>query len=251
MKKIIICEDSKLHRKKIKDFIKDIIAKNNYAYTLALVTGNPNEVINFSKENQNDKNIYFLDIDLKSEINGIKLAELVRINDLYSHIVFITNHIEMSFLSFKYKIQATDFISKDNFTSIKNNIYECLEYIHNTFISLEKNKTNQLIIKCNNRIINIEQENILFIESSTKNPHKLIIHEKNRQLEFSGSLKEIFIQLNNDFYRCHRAFIVNTKKIKEIDKKNRLIHLINGETCISSFRLIKGLLKELPYKKLN
>lgn len=43
------------------------------------------------------------------------------------------------------------------------------------------------------------------------------------------------------FVRCHRAFLVNKNNIKEVDTKNRIIHFANGETCLMSTRMMKGL----------
>jgi two-component system response regulator AgrA len=243
LKKIIICEDNLVHINKIKCIVKDIIAKKNYNFKIALVTQNIYDVIEFSNLNRNEKSIYLIDIDLKSDINGIRLAEIIRKNDIYANIIFITNHIELSFLSFKYKVQAIDFIAKDNFNSIKKNLQDCLEYINETFYKNENINENYLLVKCNDIIINVVFNDILFIESSTKNSHKLILHEKNRLIEFSDTLKEVYQKLNEDFYRCHKAYIVNVCKIREVNKKERVITFENGEICYASFRLIKGLLK--------
>ncbi|MCI9374628.1 MAG: LytTR family transcriptional regulator, partial [Lachnospiraceae bacterium] len=43
------------------------------------------------------------------------------------------------------------------------------------------------------------------------------------------------------FVRCHRAFLVNKNNIKEVDTKNRIIYFANGETCLMSTRMMKGL----------
>ena len=48
-------------------------------------------------------------------------------------------------------------------------------------------------------------------------------------------------KLDDRFYRCHRAYIVNKNRIKEINKVDRLIYMDNGAECLASFRLIKGL----------
>ena len=47
--------------------------------------------------------------------------------------------------------------------------------------------------------------------------------------------------LDERFIRCHTSFIVNKDKIKEIDKKNRIAYMINGEECLISTRGIKNL----------
>ena len=54
-------------------------------------------------------------------------------------------------------------------------------------------------------------------------------------------MKEVENSLDERFIRCHNSFIVNKDKIKEIDKKNRIAYMINGEECLISTRGIKSL----------
>ena len=56
-------------------------------------------------------------------------------------------------------------------------------------------------------------------------------------------MKELEKNLDDRFYRCHTSFIVNKDKIKEINKKDRIAYMINGEECLISTRGIKLLLK--------
>ncbi len=60
-------------------------------------------------------------------------------------------------------------------------------------------------------------------------------------IEFSGQLKDVQAQLDSRFYRCHRSYIVNKHNIKEIDFKQSIVYMTNGETCLLSVRMKKGL----------
>lgn len=73
------------------------------------------------------------------------------------------------------------------------------------------------------------------------NIHKVILHGKDRQIEFPGTLKELAGALGGDFVRCHRSFLVNKKNITEVDLKRRILHFANGETCLMSTRMMRGL----------
>ena len=59
-------------------------------------------------------------------------------------------------------------------------------------------------------------------------------------IEFSGQLKDVQAQLDSRFYRCHRSYIVNKHNIKEIDFKQSIVYMTNGETCLLSVRMKKG-----------
>ena len=79
-------------------------------------------------------------------------------------------------------------------------------------------------------------DNVFQIDSS------VIFNWSATKIEFPGRLKD-YDKISDDFYRCHKGYIVNTKHIQEIDTKNRSIMMTNGGTCIASIRLLRGLLK--------
>ena len=107
--------------------------------------------------------------------------------------------------------------------------------------TLQTNKTHKVYtIESGERKISIDYDDILFFETSS-NIHKVILHAKERQIEFFSTIKELANDLGNDFVRCHRSFLVNKKSIKEVDTKNRIIYFTNGETCLMSTRMMKGL----------
>ena len=118
MIKIFICEDNKNQQEKFKDIISNIIIIENYDMEIELVTENPYEVLEHIKENTTS-GLYFLDVDLHSKINGIQLAEKIRKYDPRGFIVFVTTHAEMSYLTFMYKVEAMDYIIKDNYNYMK------------------------------------------------------------------------------------------------------------------------------------
>lgn len=50
-------------------------------------------------------------------------------------------------------------------------------------------------------------------------------------------------ELDERFYRTHRAFLVNKDHILEIDRSKGVALMVNGEKCMVSTRKIKGLKK--------
>lgn len=240
MLKAFICEDNKKQKEKITKIIEDIILIENYDIDLGLSTSDPYELIT-SITGTTNTGIYFLDIDLHSDINGIQLAEKIREHDPRGFIVFITTHAEMSYLTFIYKVEAMDYIIKDNYADIKQRIKDCIQNAHDRYKSKSSELQKVFSIKVNDKIINIDYNDILFFETSST-IHKIILHSINRQVEFYGKMKEIEKNLDDRFIRCHTSFIINRDKIKEIDKKNRIAYMINDEECLISTRSIKKLL---------
>lgn len=240
MLKIFICEDNKVQRQKFESIIENIIIIENYDMDLQLSTEDPSEIIDYLKS-INTSGLYFLDIDLHSDINGLQLAEKIREYDPRGFIVFITTHAEMSYLTFLYKVEAMDYIIKDNYNNIKQRIDECIKNAYSKYKSKTSDLHKVFSIKVDDKIINIDLDEIIFFETSST-IHKVILHSKNRQVEFYSTMKEVEDMLSDKFSRCHNSFIINKDKIKEIDKKNRIVYMTNGEECLISTRGIKKIL---------
>lgn len=241
MLNIFICEDNLIQQNKFKKIISDIISTHNYDMEIVLATPNPYDVIDYLKSTPTS-GMYFLDVDLNSDINGIQLAEKIRKYDPRGFIIFITSYAEMSHLTFLYKVEAMDYIIKDTYANIKKRIADCIKNAnekHKTTLNMSQDFFS---LKSNDKIINVNFNDIIFFETSST-IHKIILHCCNRQIEFYGKMKEIEEKLDKRFCRCHNSFIVNMDKVKEIDKKNRIAYMINDEECLISTRGIKKLIK--------
>lgn len=239
MLEVLICDDNRSYRNKIKQIIENTILRESLDLHISMCTQNPMELLNYVREHA-ATGIYFLDVDLKSSMNGIKLGEKIRYLDPHGFIIFTTIHMEMSYLVFKYKVEAMDYVAKDE-DDFKMRVTSCLMKAYNTYT---KENLSEGYIKVNedSRIINIKLSDILFIETSST-PHKIRVHEENRQIEFYGNLKDMEQKLTPNFYRCHKSYIVNKDKIGEINLKNNKIIMINREECLVSFRYKRGLVK--------
>ena len=238
---IFVCEDNAIQRQNIVKTIQNAVLIEELDMQLVLDTGDPYKLLEKLEASRNT-GIYFLDIDLNSSMNGMKLAQQIRLYDPRGFIIFITAHSELSYMTFQYRVEAMDFVLKDNPAEAKVKLRECLLNAMERH-TLQTNKTHKVYtLEVGGRKISVDYEDILFFETSS-NLHKVILHAKDRQIEFPGTIKELASALSGDFVRCHRSFLINKKNIKEIDAKNRIIHFINGETCLMSTRMMKALWK--------
>ena len=236
---IFVCEDNAAQRRTVVNIIQNTVLIEELDMQITLDTGDPYMLLEKVKTSQNT-GIYFLDIDLNSNMNGMKLAQQIRLYDPRGFIIFITAHSEMSYMTFQYRVEAMDFVLKDNPAEAKVKIRECLLNAMERY-TLQTNKTHKVFtIQAGGRKISVDYEDILFFETSS-NIHKVILHAKDRQIEFFSTIKDLLKAFGDDFVRCHRSFLVNKKNIKEVDTKNRIIHFINGETCLMTTRMMKEL----------
>lgn len=241
MLKVHICEDDREQQKRLESYVEDIIMVESLKMEKGIVTDNPEIMIEEIKKEKN-MGIFFLDIDLSHEINGMDLARRIREIQPRCHIVFVTTHSEMSYMTFTYKVEAMDFIIKDNLKEIKNRVHQCLVQIGELHTETIEESSKTYLIKQGERIKEIPYDDILYFEAVTGS-RKIVLHAKNAIIEFNGKLKDIEDSLNEQFYRCHRAVIVNKDNIEKIDEAEHTIYLVGGDRCPMSVRLGKGIVK--------
>lgn len=194
----------------------------------------PQQLLDHLREHPCSCCVYLLDVDLKSQISGLELASQIRFANPRCFILFVTTHEEMAFKTFEYKVEALDYIIKDS-GSLKEQIYRCLKHIQDLMLSTGA-ASNALRIRSGGSYILIPLEELLFLET-IKASHKLLIHSSRECAEVSASLMEMQEKLNDSFFQCHKAYIVNLKRIKEIRRTEKLLVMDNGELCPCSFRL--------------
>lgn len=238
---IFICEDNKKQLDLFTTYISNLILIEGFDMKIVQATSDPHQLLKEILTAENT-GLFFLDIDLRSDMNGLTLAQRIRQIQPRCFIVFITSHSEMSFLTFQYKAEALDFIVKDSAEHIKSKIHECLLDVNSKYTSSNNNVTRSFTINQNDKRIVIDYNDIIFFETSN-NIHKIILHARKRVIEFTGQLKDIEQQLDYRFYRCHTSYIINKDNITDIDFKELLVHMNNGETCPVSVRKKKGLKK--------
>ncbi|ERK29591.1 MULTISPECIES: LytR/AlgR family response regulator transcription factor [Clostridium] len=236
MLNIYVCEDDEKQRDSFAKFIDDITIIENLDMKLALSTGDPYELIEYVKQSKYS-GVYFLDVDLNSNIDGIRLAEKIRKYDSRGFVIFVTTHAEMSYLTFVYRVEALDYIIKDDYLNIKNRIHQCILEALDKY-SRRKKDNDVFTINTDERIINVEYDKILFFETSKK-IHKIVLHATDRQVEFYGQMKDIEEDLDENFIRVHKSYLVNKKNISEINKLSRKITMKNGEQCIISIKALR------------
>lgn len=247
MLNIYICEDDNAQRIYFEQIIKKFLMMQEMDDYYKLSTSDPHSLL-FELSQTKGTGLYFLDIDLRSDLDGIQLASQIRQYDPRGYIVFITTHDEMLPQTFAYKVEAMDFIVKDRPESIPDSIVNCIQAALKSEIAIHSQNMQTLSCKVDNMIFQINQNEIILIESDTVS-HKLVIHTIHGIRRTSGSLKALQANLSPCFYRCHNSAVVNIKHILKYHPETRTLHLDNGETCSVSFRMSKSIQNAL--KNLN
>jgi len=237
---IFICENDPIQRNRLEDIIKKYTMIEDYDMTIILSTANPYDILDYLDSNENTRGAYFLDVDLGQDINGIQLGAEIRRKDVFSRIVFVTTHSELMSLTFTYKVEAMDYIVKDEPENIQRKVRGCLKQINDYYTSETTKEEDRIKLKINNQIRVFTLKDIMFFET-TEVSHKIKLHLTNNRVELYGNLGELEA-FSNSFIRVHKSYLINKDNIASIDKKKREVTMVNGEVTLISVRKVKLLI---------
>ena len=207
----IIIEDINL-----KETIEKIMMNYNLEYKINKYNDQKTKELN---------SIYILNYDTtnKAEIN--KLLN-IRINedDWSSIIILISDNSNIKYRLVDNKLLILDVIDKNK------DIYNQL--IENIKISLKilTETSNSICYTFKGILYNIQQKDIVYIESDSKNKRSIIKTETSEYC-IPLTLPKIEKVLNENFIKCSRSYIININKMREYNTKDNIITL-NGNLKI-------------------
>lgn len=229
MLKVYIIEDDNNQRERLTSYVDKIIKKNKIGLEIALSTGNIKDLV-CAIEGKGRKGLYFIDIDLGKDIHGLELAEFIRKHDPNGYIIFVTAHSELNILTFKYKVEAMDFIVKDDFREMATRVEECLVRADKQEKASSKIHKDMYSVDLGKKSIEYEKKNIMFFEAKG-NSEKIVLHGVNRRIEFNGNIKDIEDQIGKSFFRLSRTSLINLNQVKTVVEYKNYILMKNGEKC--------------------
>lgn len=216
MLNFVICDDNPAILNKLSRMLDSIFINNNIDAEIGLKALTASDVINYMEHNKVD--VLILDINLKSETTGCDIANMVRKKNKDVYIIFTTGHLEYALIAYKYK--TFDYLPKPIIDEkLEETILRLIDDIKRTpskFIRLNNNKT----------IINQDEVNYI-----KKDGMKLVFCTNSRTYETYSSFNKIESCLPDNFVRCHKSFIVNTKNISDINSNKNTILFSANETC--------------------
>lgn len=240
---IFLLEDELIQRESFVQFIREVLAENQWLPKSITATSKPSELLEVIPKKAGF-NTYFLDIEINGqERKGLEIATEIRKLDQFATIVFVSTHSEFAPITYQYRVSAFDFIDKGaEPNEIKAHIQTCLAENFTETNKLEHEK----VLHFQNRHANfmVHLSDLLYFETMSIS-HKIQLVKENLQvIQFYGKLSEIE-EMNDILYRCHQSYLINLKKVAEIDRANNLVVFKNGKTCLIARRKIKDLQKKL------
>lgn len=165
----------------------------------------------------NRVDLVFLDIEMP-QLNGLEFAKIIPPT---TRIIFITAYDQYAIQGFK--VDALDYllkpISYEDFLASANKAQRWIEMRSNS--SSQGSTRDYVIVKSEYRLVQIQTSDILFIEG-LKDYVKIYTVDEQKSIMTLMSMKTLEQSLPSTFMRVHRSFIVNTTKIKIIER-NRIV----------------------------
>ncbi len=216
MLNFVVCDDNPSILNKLCKMLDSIFIKNAIDADITLKATTASDVINHIGHNKVD--VLILDINLKSDLNGCDIANIVRKKNKDVYIIFTTGHLEYALIAYKYK--TFDYLPKPIVDErLEETILRLMDDIKSTpskFIRLNNNKT----------IINQDEVNYI-----KKDGMKLVFCTNTRTYETYSSFNQIKSCLPENFIRCHKSYIANVENISDIDYNKNTILFSPTASC--------------------
>jgi len=238
---IFICEDQDRQRDRLTKVIKDYVLMENLDMNVVLSTENPHDVISYVKKHNITDGLYFLDIDLKTDITGIELAVRIREYDRRGMIAFVTADKDSIKLTIKQHIEVLDYIEKDDIAGMEADVKKCIEDAQKRLLEDSKKRFQY---KFGDEISSIPYDEILYFEKSPYNHNKVAITTTKGDVEYYDTLKNVENK-NEDFYRVGASFVINMSNVERYVSSEGRVEMKNDVECIIPVRKRKEFLRAL------
>ncbi len=214
--KIGICDDEKATREMLGDKVKKLYPRAElllYASGEELLAGELPDIL-------------LLDIQMQGK-NGIEAAEELRLTGRQLIIIFVTAIEDYVFQAFD--VDAFHYLVKpfsdEKFSEV---LQKAAEKLEEPKTENGKRKTPSLFITKGGTHITVDFEDIVYAEVFDR---KVIIHTMDSDIEYYGKLKDLEKKAGEDFFRPHRAYLVNFNFIRKYDATT--IYMKKGQALMA------------------
>lgn len=184
-------------------------------------------------------NLACMDLDVK---DGIHYARQIRKENRQAFLILIANP-EMSPMSYmRPDIMAESLLLRPLKKEVMSEVIrEAVSEFSKRFLKTDKEES--FVVQGREGRWVLEYDRILYFESRDK---RVFVNTADREIAFYDTLDHLQEELPEQFLRCHRSFIVNRKRIQQIQlAKNRII--LQGEYEIPVSRTCRKAVKEIGY----
>lgn len=223
---IAICDDEI----NVRSYIRKLIHKQGGEHIITEYASGEELLAEVKSENRQNIDLLFLDIAMGGT-GGMEVARRIRqiqadrgeaVWGSFPLIVFVTGYPE--YMPAAFSVNAFQFIVKPINEEDFQKVYTQAVQEYNFLTGKRNRAAKQITVGNGGRMQTISAGDILYIESSN---HKNIIHLQNERKEYYGRIKDLEQELEQDFFRIHRGYLINLNHIDHYDRTD--VYMDNGD----------------------
>lgn len=228
---IAICDDEAY----IRTYIRTLIEKQSVDYRITEFSSGK-ELLQFQEENAElGIDILFLDIMLK-DIDGMTVAKQLR-KKMESQqkavwgslplLIFVTG--SQAYMQSAFEVNAFQYIVKPIQESEFERIFAQAVREYQCLLQSNSLQPKEIMVKSKNRMRKVPAEQVYYIESSNR---KVILCLKDEKIEYYDKIGELEQELQPDFFRIHKGYLVHMKYVEGYDRTE--VRMKNGDNLLIS-----------------
>jgi two-component system response regulator AgrA len=183
--------------------------------------------------------VYFFDIQgPEGEQQGFLMAQKVRQIDPLAKLIFVTTHEEFLPITFERKLEAFDFIIKDQgVTELRKKVQDTLISALESIKSRAQIDQAMLSFRVGGRFLQVPMREVYYLEALGN--HHLCLVTKERWFEIVGELQQ-FLERYPELTRINKSEIANLKNATSFDKKQRQLYFEGNQIVADvSYRKVR------------
>lgn len=201
--RIAICDDELSILRQISEYLKQIEAEIGDQYDLFFYASGDDLLLHMPR----NVHLLFLDIGMQGT-SGMDAAKRLREEGSNALIFFITSMVDYALQG--YSVHAFSFLSKPIlFSEFRRHFLDALnqtEREHSEVIALDTLTGKEILLLSNIFYVEVFQHECVFSTASTQYKTVTQLSDVEKRLTISKG-----------FFRCHRSYLVNMKRIQRID----------------------------------
>lgn len=254
---IIVCDDDHDLANQLATNINSSIqnlSDDNSSYSelkerVTFVANDFAQAVGYIVANDIKNGIYFLDIELSQQSeakNGVDLAEFIKKQDENAQIIFVTAYEKYAPLTYRRRIGAIDYISKNlSSDEIIQRLEETLRGAIDNLTNMIKYGNRNFKYKIGRNVFKVSENEVIYIENSTMQ-HKVHMVTDHGDVEFKGNISQV--AKDADFLvKVSQSTLINPNNIQAIDTRNKLI-IFDENNAITYSRSYRKVIKQLMTK---
>ena len=163
-------------------------------------------------EDGNGFDLYLIDVEMPG-INGLELAQQIRLSHLNPYLIFISSHIEYSIECFEY--QTFRYILK---SEVREKLPKALDALQ---MQIQQREHRYYVIENQTRVVSLDYEDIYYLNVQGKYTY---FYTRRGMFRERLSLASVYEKLQSDeFIYVDKGTVVNLSHVLELDNRSVLL----------------------------